>query len=81
MNIEKSERELWAILSANVKGYSRLMTDDKDETVRTLTDHRRAIAKLVMQYRGRVVDSPENSALAEFGSGLDAVNCAVEDQR
>lgn len=81
MNTEKFERKLTAILSADVKGYSRLMRADEDETVRTLTAYRRALAKLVVQYRGRVVDSPGDNVLAEFGSGLDAVNCAVEVQR
>jgi adenylate cyclase len=81
MNTEKFERKLSAILSADVKGYSRLMRDDEDETVRTITAYRAAITKLVEQYRGRVVDSPGDNILAEFGSGLDAVNCAVETQR
>ena len=57
------------------------MRDDEDETVRTITAYRAAIGKLVEQYRGRVVDSPGDNILVEFGSGLDAVNCAVEIQR
>ena len=81
MNTEKFERKLSAILSADVKGYSRLMRADEDETIRTVTAYRTAIAKLVEQYRGRVVDSPGDNVLAEFGSGVDAVNCAVEVQR
>ena len=81
MNTGKFERKLSAILSADVKGYSRLMRADEDETIRTLTAYRTAIAKLVEQYRGRVVDSPGDNVLAEFGSGVDAVNCAVEVQR
>jgi len=81
MNTERFERKLSAILSADVKGYSRLMRADEDETIRTLTTYRTAIAKLVEQYRGRVVDSPGDNLLAEFGSGVDAVNCAVEVQR
>ena len=81
MNTEKFERKLTAILSADVKGYSRLMRADEDETVRTLTAYRGTIAKHVVKYRGRVVDSPGDNLLAEFGSGLDAVNCAVEIQR
>ena len=56
MNTEKFERKLSAILSADVKGYSRLMRDDEDETIRTITVYRTAIANLVEQYRGRVVD-------------------------
>ena len=81
MNTENFKRRLTAILSADVEGYSRLMRDNEDETVRTITAYRAAIAKLVEQYRGRVVDSPGDNILVEFGSGLDAVNCAVEIQR
>ena len=57
------------------------MRADEDETVRTLTAYRRIIARHVVKYRGRVVDSPGDNLLAEFASGLDAVNCAVEVQR
>jgi len=78
---EPFERKLAAILSADVAGYSRLMTDDEEATIRTLTDYRRAIADLTQQYRGRVVDSPGDNLLAEFSSVVDAVNCAVEIQR
>ncbi len=81
MNTEKFERKLSAIFSADVKGYSRLMRDDEDETIRSITVYRSAIANLVEQYRGRVVDSPGDNLLSEFGSGVDAVNCAVEVQR
>jgi len=81
MSTENFKRRLTAILSADVEGYSRLMRDDEDATVRTITAYRAAIAKLVEQYRGRVVDSPGDNILVEFGSGLDAVNCAVEIQR
>jgi len=75
------ERKLTAILSADVAGYSRLMRDDEEATVRTLTDYRRRMASLIQQYRGRVVDSPGDNLLAEFASVVDAVNCAVEIQR
>jgi adenylate cyclase len=78
---ENLERRLAAILSADVAGYSRLMGDDEEATIRTLTDYRRVIADLTQQYRGRVVDSPGDNLLAEFASVLDAVNCAVEIQR
>jgi len=78
---EGFKRKLTAILSADVKGYSRLMDDDEEATVRTLTSYRTAITDLVQQFRGRVVDSPGDNLLAEFTSVVDAVNCAVEIQR
>jgi len=75
------KRKLAAILSADVAGYSRLMDDDEEATVRTLTAHRNATNDLVQQYRGRIVDTPGDNILAEFTSVVDAVNCAVEIQR
>lgn len=78
---EGFKRKLAAILSADVEGYSRLMDDDEEATVRTLTSYRNAITDLVQQYRGRVVDSPGDNILSEFSSVVDAVNCAVEIQR
>ena len=78
---EGFKRKLAAILSADVEGYSRLMDDDEEATVRTLTSYRSAITDLVQQYRGRVVDSPGDNLLAEFASVVDSVNCAVEIQR
>ena len=73
MNTEKYNRKLTAIFSADVEGYSRLMRDDEDATIHTIKAYRRAISKLVSKYRGRVVDSPGDNILAEFGSVLDAV--------
>jgi len=78
---EGFKRKLAAILSADVEGYSRLMDDDEEATVRTLTSYRSAITDLVQQFRGRVVDTPGDNILAEFTSVVDAVNCAVEIQR
>jgi adenylate cyclase len=81
MATEDFKRRLTAILSADVEGYSRLMREDEEATVRTITAYRAAMAKLIQQYRGRVVDSPGDNILAEFTSVVDAVNCAVEIQR
>ncbi len=78
---EGFKRKLAAILSADVEGYSRLMDDDEEATVRTITSYRTAIADLVQQFRGRVVDTPGDNILTEFTSVVDAVNCAVEIQR
>src|SRR5712692_1307237 len=75
------ERKLAAILSADVKGYSRLMGEDEVATIRTLTAYREVMTALIRQHRGRVVDSPGDNLLAEFASVVDAVQCAVEIQQ
>jgi len=81
MESQSIERKLAAILSADVKGYSRLMGEDEVATIRTLTAYREVMAALIRQHRGRVVDSPGDNLLAEFASVVDAVQCAVEIQQ
>ncbi len=81
MTTEGVKRKLSAILSADVKGYSRLMGRDELGTIRTLTDYREVITKLVEQYKGRVVDAPGDNLLAEFTSAMDAVISALKIQR
>jgi adenylate cyclase len=80
MNPKEYKRKLTAILSADVEGYSRLMGDDEDETIRTLTTYRELMTTLIQKREGRVVDSPGDNLLAEFGSVVDGVRCAVEIQ-
>ena len=80
MNAEKVKRKLVAILSADVKGYSRLMSVDEEATVRTLNTYKQAMGGLIRQYGGRVVDAPGDNLLADFASVVDAVKCAVEIQ-
>ena len=73
-------RKLAAILSADVQGYSRLMGDDEDATIRTLTAYREVMTTLIQAHHGRVVDSPGDNLLAEFGSAVEAVQGAVAIQ-
>jgi len=80
METEGYKRKLTAILSADVEGYSRLMGEDEDATIRTLTSYRELMSTLIQKHRGRVVDSPGDNLLAEFLSVVDAVRCAVEIQ-
>jgi adenylate cyclase len=80
MSTERYGRKLTAILSADVKGYSRLMGEDEEATIRTLTAYREVMANLIQKHGGRVVDSPGDSVLAEFKSVVDAVRCVVEIQ-
>jgi adenylate cyclase len=75
------ERRLSAVLSADAKGYSRLMSGDEIGTVLTLTAHRTVMRDTITRLHGRVVDSPGDNLLAEFGSTADAVEAAVEIQQ
>jgi adenylate cyclase len=74
------ERKLTAILCADVYGYSRLMGQDEEATLRTLSTYRKVIDSLIESHRGRFVNSAGDSVLAEFASVVEALNCAVEIQ-
>jgi len=81
MTEESLKRKLTAILSADVIGYSRLMGDDEESTIRTLKGYRSAMTSLIQKHQGRVVDAPGDNLLAEFSSAVHAVTSAVEIQR
>jgi adenylate cyclase len=74
------ERRLTAILSADVKDYSRLMAEDEAATVQTITAYREFMVGLIGESRGRVVDASGDNLLAEFSSVVDAVECAASLQ-
>jgi adenylate cyclase len=75
------KRKLTAILSADAVEYSRLMGEDEEATVRTLTAYREVLTTLIHQHNGKVLDSPGDNLLAEFASVVDAVQCAVAVQK
>jgi TolB-like protein/class 3 adenylate cyclase/Flp pilus assembly protein TadD len=77
---EGFKRKLTAILSADVVGYSRLMDDNEEATVRTLNAYRDSMRALIQQHRGRVVDTTGDNLLAEFTSVVDALNCSAKIQ-
>src|SRR5512139_3547313 len=81
MTTKELKRKLTAILSADVKGYSRLMGEDEEWTLRTLNTYKEVMGSLISQYRGRIVGTAGDSVLAEFASVVDAVQCGVEIQQ
>jgi adenylate cyclase len=74
------KRKLAAILSADVKGYSRLMAADEEGTLRILHEYRQEMDALVAGRDGRIVGTAGDSVLAEFPSAVEAARCAVEIQ-
>ncbi len=65
MSEESFKRKLTTILSADVKGYTRLMIQDERGTIRTLTTYKAAMAILIQEYKGRVADrNPVSSILS-----------------
>jgi len=76
----KVSRRLVAVFAADVEGYSRLMGADEVGTLKGLTERRAILDKLIGDHGGRIANTAGDSVLAEFGSAVDAIECAVEAQ-
>ena len=82
MTEQRINRRLAAILAADVVGYSRLMGADEAGTLAALKRHREAVFDpAVAAHNGRIVKLIGDGVIAEFGSVVDAVNCALSVQR
>ena len=78
METARAERHLAAILAADVAGYSRLMGADEEDTLARLKAHQSQLWDPVIErHRGRIANTAGDSIIAEFGSVMDAVACAV----
>jgi class 3 adenylate cyclase len=75
------ERKLAAILAADVEGYSRLMHEDEEQTLATLTSHRSMTDALIEAAHGQIFGTAGDSVLAEFPSVVQAFNCAIAIQQ
>ncbi len=74
------DRKLVAVFAADVVGYSRLMEQDESGTLATLSSHRNVLDGLIDEHGGRITSTAGDSVMAEFGSVINAVACAVEVQ-
>ena len=77
---EKITRKLTTILAADVEGYTRLMRADEEATLKSLGEYRDVIDGLIARHEGRVFSTGGDSVLAEFGSAVEAVRCAISCQ-
>ena len=81
MNSGHYQRKIQAILSADAVGYSRLMGDDEEATVGTISEYRGAMSDLIDRHHGRVIDAPGDNLLAVFDSVVDALRCGWDIQQ
>ncbi len=79
---QQMARRLAAVLAADVAGYSRMVGADEAGTIAALKQiWTRTFNPAVASHRGRVVKMMGDGALVEFGSVIDAVECAASIQR
>ncbi len=78
---EKSERKVAVILATDVVGYSSMMEENEDQTLKNLKACRSIIEGLVEENHGRIFNTAGDSVLAEFQSAVEAVICASDFQK
>jgi len=69
-----------AIMAADIAGYSKLIAEDEEETLRRLALYRAVFGDFITQFSGRVFNAAGDGVLAEFPSAVDAVRCAIDVQ-
>lgn len=74
------KRNLFAILAADVAGYSRVMSDNEEDAFRVLRAHRAITDSIIELHGGRVFNTAGDSVLAAFDSPVEAVRAAIEIQ-
>lgn len=74
-------RKLTTVFCADVQGYSTLVERDEVGTVTRLKQYREIMVDLIGRHHGRLINTWGDGLVAEFGSPVEAVFCAVETQR
>ncbi len=74
------KRKIAAIFAADVAGYSRLIAEDEEETLRRLGSYRQVTDDFIAKCGGRIFNTAGDAVLAEFPSAVEAVRCAIDIQ-
>lgn len=74
------KRKIAAIFAADIAGYSRLVAEDEEETLRRLASYREVVDDFIAKANGRIFNTAGDAVLAEFPSAVDAVRCAIDIQ-
>jgi class 3 adenylate cyclase len=74
------KRKIAAIFAADIAGYSRLVAEDEEETLRRLASYRQVTDDFIAKAGGRIFNTAGDAVLAEFPSAVEAVRCAIDIQ-
>ncbi|MGJ4927705.1 adenylate/guanylate cyclase domain-containing protein [Bradyrhizobium sp. HKCCYLS2038] len=74
------KRKIAAIFAADIAGYSRLVAEDEEETLRRLEAYREVVDDFIARAGGRIFNTAGDAVLAEFPSAVEAVRCAIDIQ-
>src|SRR6516225_4739924 len=74
------KRKIAAIVAADIAGYSKLVAEDEEETLRRLASYRSVFEDFITRFSGRIFNTAGDAVLAEFPSAVEAVRCAIDVQ-
>jgi class 3 adenylate cyclase len=74
------KRKIAALMAADIAGYSRLVSEDEEETLRRLASYRSVMDDFIAKAPGRIFNTAGDAVMAEFSSAVEAVRCAIDIQ-
>src|SRR6185437_12226850 len=81
VSVEAEQRKLAAIMFTDMVGYSALSQRDEKLAQALLQEHREILRPIFPRFNGTEIKTIGDGFLVEFGSALEAAQCAIEIQR
>jgi class 3 adenylate cyclase len=74
------KRKIVAIMAADIAGYSKLVAEDEEETLRRLASYQSVFEEFITRFGGRIFNTAGDAIFTEFPSPVEAVRCAIDVQ-